>query len=173
MRIYAAMVALLLALPIAAHAEDQAPVGSLTESYVYAYDYTQSYSMMGWGVVPEANLVKHFGLQGDFESLYVRNVYPGQSRLIMAAGPRYTFAPRSRVTPFVFAEGGEMRLATQYSRAVDWNPVAKGGIGLEYKVSHSFALTVIPGEYLGQYQDNGTWSNSFTARAGFTFNLFK
>ena len=151
-----------------------APVGSLTTSYVYVFNDAQNghnRSLMGWSVVPEVNLVKHFGLEGDFASLYVRSVYPGQTRFIAAAGPRYTFAPRSKVTPFIFAEGGEMRLSSQRSLAKDWNPVAKGGFGLEYRVSRGFAMTLVPGEYLGQYQDNGEWNHSFTSRVGLTFNL--
>jgi hypothetical protein len=152
----------------------QAPAGSLTESFVYVFNDAQNghnRSLMGWSVVPEINLAKRFGLEGDFASLYVRSVYPGQGRLLIAAGPRYTFAPRSKVTPFVFAEGGEMRLSTQFSPIKDWNPVAKGGFGFEYRVTPGFALTLVPGEYLGQYQDNGLWKHSFTSRVGLTFSL--
>jgi len=151
----------------------EAPVGSLTESFVYVFNdaqYGHNRSLMGWSVVPEVNLVKHFGFEGDFASLYVKSIYPGQSRFLMAAGPRYTFAPRSHVTPFLFAESGEMRLSTQYKIARDWNPVVKGGFGIEYRVTRSWALTLVPGEYLGQYQDDGSWNHSFTTRVGITFN---
>jgi hypothetical protein len=151
-----------------------APVGSVTESFVYVFNdaqYGHNRSLMGWSVVPEVNLKKHFGFQGDFVSLYVRSVYPGQTRFIAAAGPRYTFAPRSKFTPFIFAEGGEMRLSSQRTIAKNWNPVVKGGFGFEHRVGNRFALTLVPGEYLGQYQDDGSWNHSFAARVGITFNL--
>jgi hypothetical protein len=151
-----------------------APVGSVTESFVYVFNdaqYGHNRSLMGWSAIPEVNLTKHIGFEGDFVSLYVRSIYPGQTRFIAAAGPRYNFAPRSKFTPFIFAEGGEMRLSSQRSLAKDWNPVVKGGFGFEHRVSDRFALTLVPGEYLGQYQDDGSWNHSFTARVGITFDL--
>lgn len=149
-------------------------VGSLTESGVYTYspnDLGANCSLIGWSVVPAVTPVHGFGLQGDFESLYMLGSYPGQSRFLMAAGPRYEMAPRSRFTPFVFAEGGEMRLEQQRSRVTDWNPVAKGGFGFETRLTQHFGVTLVPGEYLGQYRDDGTWLHSFSARFGFTFLL--
>jgi hypothetical protein len=151
----------------------KAPVGSLTESFVYQYSPNQlgaNRSLMGWSVVPEVNLMHHFGLQADFESLYMRSVYPGQSQLIMTAGPRYTLAPRSHFTPFIYAEAGEARFETQRQRNVDWEPVAKGGFGLQTRLSDHFGLTLVPGEWLGVRHDyNGSWNNSFSSRAGITF----
>ncbi|HEV2645454.1 MAG TPA: hypothetical protein VGU46_03725 [Acidobacteriaceae bacterium] len=178
MKLFHYISAFFLLLPSAAFAQGAvshpAPVGSVTESMVYVFNdaqYGHNLSMFGWSVVPEVNLTKHLGFQGDFVSLYVRSVYPGQTRFIAAAGPRFNFAPRSKFTPFVFAEGGEMRLSRQRTLAKDWNPVVKGGFGFEHRVSDRFALTLVPGEYLGQYQDDGSWNHSFTARAGLTFNL--
>ena len=150
------------------------PVGSLTATYDYVYTDSQEGSnrtLMGWSVVPELNLYKGIGIQAEFESLYMRSVYPSQSRLLIAAGPRYTLAPRAKFTPFVYAEGGEMRLTGQGVQGSDWNPAAKGGIGLSYKLTRDFAFELIPGEYLGQYQDNGEWNHSYSARAGFTLNF--
>src|SRR5580698_2111474 len=116
------LLAALFAVPLTIHAAaipfNHAPVGSLTESYVYVFNDAQqghNLSMMGWSVVPEVNFTRHLGLEGDFTSLYVRSIYPGQGRLLIASGPRFTFAPRSRFTPFIFAEGGEMRLTKQFS----------------------------------------------------------
>jgi len=175
------LIALLLALPSLAYSqavpfEQKGPSGSLTESAVYVFNdaqYGHNRSLWGWSVVPEINLTKHFGMQADFVSLYMLGAYPGQTRLIAAAGPRYSFAPRSKVTPFIFAEGGEMRLSAQRSLIKDWNPVGKGGFGFEYRVSRGIAFTLVPGEYLGQYQDDGSWNHSFTARAGLTWNLYR
>jgi len=177
---YKLLLTVLLGLPSAVYAStmstDQPPVGSLTESFVYVFNdaqYGHNRSLMGWSTVPEVNLTNHIGFEGDFASLYVRSIYPGQGRLLIAAGPRFNFAPHSRIKPFLFAEAGEMRLTTQYSPIKDWNPVVKGGFGFEYRVTRGLALTLVPGEYLGQYQDDGSWNHSFTSRVGITFNLYR
>jgi hypothetical protein len=153
-----------------------APVASFTASYVYMYSpglAGANRSLMGWAAVPEVNFTKYLGLQADFEGLYVRSIYPGQNRLVLAAGPRINFAPRSKFTPFVYMEGGEVRLTSQANRLSDWNPVAKGGFGFDHKMAHGFGFQLIPGEYQGQYLDNGTWSHSFVSRVGITFNGFR
>ncbi len=156
--------------------KSDAPVGSFTASYVYQYapgEDGANRSLMGWSAVPEVNFGKYVGLQADFLSLYMRSVYPGQSRFMAAAGPRINFAPRSKFTPFIFMEGGEIRSTQKLSDVADWNPVATGGIGMDFKTHHGIGLQLIPGEYLGQYQDNGTWTHSFVSRVGVTFNFYK
>jgi hypothetical protein len=153
-----------------------APVASFTASYVYQYapDYVgANRSLMGWSATPEVNFTKYLGLQAEFTGLYMRSVYPAQNRLMMAAGPRFTFAPHAKFTPFVFAEGGEIRATRQLSDVSDWNPVATGGIGVNYKISRGIAFQLIPGEYVGQIQDDGSWNHSFMTKAGVTFNLYK
>jgi hypothetical protein len=153
-----------------------APVGSFTASYVYQYEPDLSganRSLMGWSAVPEVNFTKYLGFQAEFTGLYVRGIYPGQDRLMMAAGPRFTFAPHSKLTPFVFAEGGEVRVTTKANDIADWNPVASGGIGVNYKLSRGVAFQLIPGQYVGQLEGNGDWNHSFMAKAGITFNLYK
>ena len=154
----------------------ESPVGSFTAGYIYTFTDSQTghnRSLMGWSAVPEVRLYRTIGLQADFTGLYVRSVYPGENRFLAAAGPRYTFAPRSRFTPFIYAEGGEMRSTTQANNSSDWNPIVKGGIGFEHKVSHGIALQLIPGEYFGEQLDDHSWQHSFSARAGITFNLYK
>ncbi len=178
-----ALLALRLVLSPALYAEGAAaalptaslptPVTSLTASGVYVFDdeqYGHNRSLWGWSATPEVNLSGHFGLQGDISGLYMRSVYPGQSRFILAAGPRYTFTPRSMFTLFVFAEGGNMRLSTQFNPARDWNPIVIGGFGFEHRITQGLSVTLIPGEYLGQMLDNGVWNQSFSARLGFTWN---
>ncbi len=127
--------------------------------------------MFGWSVVPEVNLTKHLVFKATSSASTSVLSTPARPGLLLLRVRDYNFAPRSKFTPFVFAEGGEMRLSRQRTLAKDWNPVVKGGFGLEHRVSDRFALTLVPGEYLGQYQDDGSWNHSFTARAGLTFNL--
>jgi hypothetical protein len=153
-----------------------APVGSVSFSYVYQFApdlVGADRSLMGWSVTPEVNFRKYIGLQAEFTSLYMRAVYPGQSRLMMAAGPRFTFAPHSRFTPFAFAEGGEIRATTKANDISDWNPVASAGFGVDYKITRGISFQLIPGQYVGQLQDNDNWNHSFMAKAGITFNLYK
>jgi len=154
------------------------PVATFTASYVYRYApdlFGADRSQMGWSAVPQVNFTKYVGLQADFTSLYTRSIYPGTSQLMIAAGPRFTFAPRSRFTPFVFMEGGQIRTTRQLSHGSDWNTVAAGGFGMDFKVGKAkgLAFQLVPGEYVGQYMDDGSWNHSFMAKAGITFNLFK
>lgn len=154
----------------------EAPVASFSTDYIYTFTDSQTghnRSLMGWSAMPSVHLEKHLALQGDFAGQYVRSVYPGENRLYMAAGLRDTFAPRSRFTPFVYAEGGEVRLTSQLSHNSDWNPIVRGGLGLEHKITRGLAFQLIPGEYTGQQLDNHEWEHSFTSRAGITFDLYK
>lgn len=156
----------------------EAPVATFTASYVYRYApdlFGANRSQMGWSAVPHVNFSKYVGLQADFTSLYTRSIYPGTNQLMIAAGPRFTFAPRSRFTPFVFLEGGQIRTTRQNSHDSDWNTVAAGGLGMDFKTGRGkgMAFQLIPGEYVGQYMDDGTWNHSFMAKAGITFNLFR
>lgn len=151
------------------------PVASFTGEYVYTFTDSQTghnRSLMGWSAVPEVRLLGNLGLQADFAGLYVRSIYPGQNRFLALAGPRYTFAPRSRFTPFVYAEGGEVRLTSQANHLSDWNPVVKGGFGFEHKLTRGFAIELIPGEYVGQLLDNHLVEHSYSARGGITFNMY-
>ncbi|WP_213806874.1 hypothetical protein [Granulicella sp. dw_53] len=155
---------------------ERAPIGSFAATFTYADTFGlagQNRSLMGWTATPEINFTKYLGLQADFTSLYARGIYPGQNRFLIAAGPRVTFAPHSKITPFVFGEGGEIRLTTKANNSRDWNPVAKAGIGLDYKLAHGFGFELIPGEYIGQRQDDDTWLNSYSARAGIVFNFYR
>ena len=91
------------------------PIGSVSENFVYMYSQGQSganRSLIGWSVVPSLTPAHGFGLQSEFEGLYMRSVYPGQSWVIMTAGPRFTMALRKRFTPFIFGEAGEARIET-------------------------------------------------------------
>ncbi|HEY4379739.1 MAG TPA: hypothetical protein VGN01_05295 [Acidobacteriaceae bacterium] len=173
--------ALLLAVPSvslcqAIPFEQKGPIASLTASGSYIDGEPQGghrHSLWGWSAVPEIKLTRHFGMQAEFASYYMRSIYPGQNRFLMAAGPRYDFSPVSRITPFIFAEGGEMRLTFKNTLYRDWDPIVKGGVGFEYRLSRSIAITVVPAEYLAHNEDFGAWDKDFTARGGITFNLYR
>jgi len=157
--------------------KQHAPVASVAMHYNYMFQtspYVGNRSYMGWSVVPTVYLKHGFGFQADFTSLYMRSVVVGEKRLLIAAGPRYTFAPRSHFTPFVYGEGGMMRTTTKANNVADWNPVAKGGIGFDMKGVHGIGFQLIPGEYTGEKVEwRDQWNHSFSARAGIVFNLYK
>lgn len=154
----------------------RSPVGSVTTGYIYTFTDSQTghnRSLMGWSAVPELRVYKAIGLQTEFTGLYVRSVYPGENRFVVAAGPRYTFAPHTRFTPFIYAEGGEMRSTSQADHVSDWDPIVKGGFGFERKIAGGLAFQLIPGEYVGEQLDDHSWEHSYSARAGITFNLYR
>jgi hypothetical protein len=155
-------------------------VGSVAMHYNYVFQtssYMPNRSLMGWSVLPEVDITRHIGFQADFTALTMRGVNVDQSRLLIAAGPRYTFAPRSFFTPFVYGEGGEMRSrssAAGVSHIVDWNPATRAGIGFDVKSKHGIAFEIIPAEYIGEKVEwRDQWNHSFSARAGIVFNLYK
>jgi hypothetical protein len=175
------LIAALLTLPSLAHAqaiafEQRGPAASFTASASYIYGEAQSgnaFNLIGWSASPEIDLVRHFGLQADFSNYYEQGIYPGSNRFILTAGPRYILKPVSRISPYVYGEGGETRLTFQKTLFRDWEPTARAGIGLDYRLSRGIALTLIPGEYIGHTNLNGgPWTHDYGARAGITFNLF-
>lgn len=165
-------------------------VGSITFSGVYTRQFTEQLPVMGtanngnknlagWAITPEVNFTKHLGLQADFMNSMANDSYPGANKFMIAAGPRYTFNPYWKGTPFIYGEAGEVR--TTYGRWVggvpprtSWNPVASAGIGFDVKVSPRFAVQVVPASWTGERFDyNGTWQHNYQARLGFVFNLRK
>lgn len=150
-------------------------IGSLSASFTYAASGEiagSNRSLMGWTLAPELNFTPHLALQADFTNLYVRSIDPAQSRLSLAAGPRYNLAPRSRLTPFLYAEGGEVRRSISGSVVKDWNPVVKAGLGLDLRIVRGFGVEVVPGEYTGQLNDDSTWLHTYSVRGGVVFNFY-
>ena len=99
------LIALLLALPAVVYSqaipfEQRGPLVSVTASASYIYGEPQNstghnVSLWGWNAAPDVNVYKGLAMQGDFGNYYMSSVYPGQNRLVLAAGPRYNFAWRS------------------------------------------------------------------------------
>ena len=174
------VLAALLALPSVAYSQAIAfpghgPIGSLTASASYIYGESEGgtdHTLWGWSAVPEFNITRRFGMQAEIGSYYER-INPGENRLILSAGPRYNFAPKARFWPFVYAEGGEMRLTFKKSSYRDWDPVARVGVGFERHLARNISVTVIPAEYLAHNLDSGPWVHNFSAHAGFTYSFYR
>jgi hypothetical protein len=151
------------------------PIASLTASGTYISGENldgHNHSLWGWSATPEFNFTRHFGMEAEVANYYESAVSPGERRLLLAAGPRYTFYPIHKVRPFVFAEAGEMRLTVTRSTYRDWDPVTKTGVGFEYYLPRSVSFTIVPAEWIAHSLDGGGWRNDFSARAGFTINFF-
>jgi hypothetical protein len=107
-------------------------------------------------------------MRGDFETVWVRAIRY-QNCILMAAGPRINMAPRYHVNPFVFAEVVRSDFRPIWRRSIG-NRSSRAGFGVEYKLKPRFSLQLIPGEYLCQQPDNGTWDHSYTSRVGVKFS---
>lgn len=126
-------------------------------------------SAWGYSIVPSLQVAKNVALQADITQQYLHPTRPGQTDLSLTVGPKVNVFARGSVTPFVFAEGGEVR--SNY-KVVDWNPTLNTGLGFDFAVSPRVAISVIPAEYVGTHLDNGTWNHSYTTKFGFKFNIF-
>lgn len=175
------LIAALLSLPPIAYSQavpfyQRGPVASLTASGSYIDGepaFGHNHSLWGWSASPEFYFNRHFGLEAEVANFYESSITPGQRRLILTAGPRYNFDPIHKVRPFVFAEGGEMRLTFTRSTYRDWDPVAKTGIGFQYYLPRGVSFTLVPAEWIAHSLDAGGWSNDFATRAGFTINFYE
>jgi hypothetical protein len=173
------LLAALLAVPSLASSQAIAfpghgPVGSITATASYIFGESEGgsdHTLWGWSAAPEINITRHLGMQAEIGSYYER-IYPGEKRLVLSAGPRYNFAPKFKLWPYVYAEGGEMRLTYKKSTYRDWDPVARVGVGFERRVTRNLSVTIVPAEYLAHNLDAGGWSHDYSAHAGFTYNFY-
>jgi hypothetical protein len=151
------------------------PLGSITGTASYIFGESEggsNHALWGWSAAPEINITRHFGMQAEIGS-YSEQISPGEKRLVLTAGPRYNFTPVFKLWPFIYAEGGEMKLSFKNSSYTDWDPVARVGIGFEHRVSRNLSVTVVPAEYLAHNLDAGGWSHDYSAHAGFTYNFYR
>jgi hypothetical protein len=177
---YLLLLATLLVLLPLAHSQaiafpGRGPVGSITATGSYIFGESEGgsdHTLWGWSAAPEINITRRIGLQAEIGSYYER-INPGEKRLVLTAGPRYNFSPVLKLWPFVYAEGGEMKLSFKNSSYTDWDPVARVGIGFEHRILRNVSVTVVPAEYLAHNLDAGGWTHDFSAHAGFTYNFYR
>jgi hypothetical protein len=176
------LIALALVIPSVASSsqaipfDQRGPMVSLTTSAVYLGQYepfNHSRTLFGWSAVPDVSVTRRLGIQAEVSNLYMRSVSPGENRFILAAGPRYRFpySTRFKIMPFLFGEGGKIRTSEPFNPHILWDPMFKAGFGFEYHVSRRLSLNLVPGEVLGEHLPDGTWDDSYGARAGVTFHL--
>ena len=129
---------------------------------------TGSYQM-GWYGIPQVFLTRHISAIADFANF--SNWHAGQTDNVhtFLGGPAYSLGPHWGVDPFVFAEGGATRNST--AGAIQWDPAAAGGLGMNFKLTKMVSFQVIPGEYIATKLPNGNWQSNFNAKAGFTFTM--
>jgi len=173
------LLAALLALPPLASSQaipfEQDPVISLTGSANFIYGEREGgrdHNLWGWTLTPEVNITPRIGMQVDFSNFTENSISPAQHRLILTAGPRFSFAPVYRTRPYIYAEAGEMRETFQGSAYRNWDPVAKVGVGFDYHMMRDVSLNIVPFEYLAHNLDAGGWNNDYSAHVGFTVHFF-
>jgi len=67
-----------------------------------------------------------------------------------------------------------MRTTTKANNVSSWNPVVRAGIGFDLKSMHGIGFQIVPAEYIAEKVEwRNQWNNSFSARAGIVFNLYK
>lgn len=174
------LIAALLVLPSIAYSQaipfyQRGPIASLTASASYIDGERvggHNHSLWGWSASPQFNFTRNISMEVEVDNSYVSSISPGERRLFLTAGPKYTFDPMHRVRPFVFAHGGEVRLTFTRSTYRDWDPVVETGFGFEYGLPRGLSFTVVPAEWIAHNLDAGGWQNDFAARAGFTIHFF-
>lgn len=127
--------------------------------------------LLGWYGIPELHVTKHVSVIADFTNFSNYHAHSTENVHGMTAGPVYALSPIKGVTAFGFAEGGAVR--DSKDGAVNWNPAAVGGIGLNMKLNHAVSFQVIPGEYVATKLPNGNWQSNYNSKAGFVFTSFR
>lgn len=126
---------------------------------------------LGWYGIPELHLTKHISVIADFTNFNNYHAHMTENTHGMTGGPVYALSPIHGVTAFGFVEGGAVR--DSKAGAVNWDPAAVGGVGMNIKLTHAVAFQVIPGEYVATKLPNGNWQSNFNTKAGFVFTSFR
>ncbi|MGH9752637.1 MAG: outer membrane beta-barrel protein [Blastocatellia bacterium] len=182
---------LILCLPLAASAQDEAPKIEIFGGYSYrrfdSGDGFGSVSFHGFNTSLAGNITKHIGIVGEFsrfnKKLASINV-PELGQFNVDVGLwTYLFGPRAtlhrgKAEPFVHALFGGARASAGVSvpgfsegGAVTGFASALGG-GLDVKVSDNFAIRVAQLDYLGS-RFEGELSGDFRYSVGIVIRLGK
>lgn len=128
--------------------------------------------LLGWYGIPEYHINERLSLFADFTNLYNFHAHQTENVHGFAGGPEFTLPLHVRgAEVFVYGEGGATR--DSIDGEVQWDPTAAGGFGLNFKLTHSLAFQVIPGEYNAIVLSNGNWQSNYDARAGFVWTTFR
>ena len=130
-------------------------------------------SQIGWYVMPEYHINKHISVIGDLTNYQDYHAHAGENVHGFTGGPVYTpfAAPFHTVTPFVFVEGGSVR--DSRGGAVNWDPAALGGFGVNVKITHTISFQYIPAEYVATKLPNGDWESNYISKAGIVLTSFR
>lgn len=129
-------------------------------------------SQIGWYILPEVHITRYLAVIGDQTNFQDYHAHAGENVHGFAGGPLYSpFAPYHGITPYVFAEGGSLRVSK--GGVTNWDPAAIGGVGMNVKITHSLAFQFIPAEYVATKLPNGEWESSYTSKAGIVLTNFR
>ena len=143
--------------------------GSVSGGYIYQASETPNghwVSQNGWYGLGTYSITKRVSLFGDFPTFYA----PGQNIHVQLYGVSYSFANKTRFTPFVFIGPGFIR--NSYAGAVNYSFAWCVGGGLLIRLSRWVSFETIPVEYV---MNTANWNvgNNFDARAGFRLTIPK
>lgn len=176
--------ALTLALPILAQAQDS-PSTEIFGGYSYLRgdDDNGGIDLHGWNVSFNQNVVKWFGIKGDFSGHYGDfDIVPGLgsdfSAHLFLVGPQFTVRKSDRVQPFVHALFGVARTDVTFfdptSRIVQRDSafaMALGG-GLDVRLIDRLAVRLFQTDYvLTRFDDDN--QHNFRVSTGLVLRLGK
>lgn len=125
-------------------------------------------SLNGWYFIPQYHISKSWSAIAEFTNFY--GSPQGKSTTIhgFTFGPLYAIATKTRITPFVFAEIGDVR--SSVAGMVTNNFAFVGGVGANVALAKHFALQLLPADYVLTTPSGGPL-NSYAAQVGIAYSF--
>ena len=122
----------------------------------------------GWYAIPQYHITKSWSAIAEFTNFY--GAPGGKSTNIhgYTFGPLYAFDTKTRVTPFVFGEIGDVRTSAPAGVVNAFSFV--GGVGANVKLVDRISLQIIPGDYILTTPAEGALHH-WAGQAGLSFDF--
>lgn len=156
-----ALAAVLVLLPAASHAQENA--GAVNFSYVYEQldEGTGRTAVDGWSAGFSVVVKKWLSAVGDFSNYY--GTYRGNSQNVhtFLFGPSFSYPNASRFVPFVFVVAGDARNSIRGAVTNAFEVAAGGGVNV--RLTKRVLIKIVPAEYLAAFPKGGARHNFKTA----------
>lgn len=151
--------------------------GKVVAAVSFGYFYLRSQAASGdWSNlsegfygIPQVNVNKWFGFNGDFTTSYNTGAGVHENVHAYLGGLIFTAMSEKKISPFAFVDGGDVRDSKNGRVLV--SPALATGFGFNYKMTKRVGLLFIPAEYVRTYPDDGPNLNNYTARVGLVLPL--
>ena len=122
----------------------------------------------GWYAIPQYHFNKSWSAIAEFTNFY--GSPGGKSTNIhgYTFGPLYAFDTKTRFTPFVFGEVGDVR--TSAPGDIENSFAFVGGVGVNVKLYKQVSLQIIPGDYVLTEPSLGALHH-YAAQVGLAFDF--